>query len=79
MNSIPEVSRYASDMPPPPHLLIAPDTVEDQLGLSWELIQLARQDRESLSRQIEESKRIIDRSRQIIAQLDQLFMMPGKK
>jgi len=78
MNSIPEVSRYASDMPPP-HLLIAPDTVEDQLGLSWELIQLARQDRESLSRQIEESKRIIDRSRQIIAQLDQLFMMPGKK
>jgi hypothetical protein len=56
---------------------MAKSEVERQIELSGDLITLARAERESLQRQIEESQKLIEHSREIIARLDKL--MAGKR
>jgi hypothetical protein len=56
--------------------MIDPET-EDLLAITWDMIREARAEREIFRQEIEESRTIVRRSREIIARLDQLLMSGG--
>ena len=49
--------------------------IEDLLANTWNLIQHSRAECDSLRSDVEQSLKTIDRTREIIVQLDQLWMM----
>jgi hypothetical protein len=64
--------------PPALGWMADPET-NDELETSRKLIQRAKEERESLLRTIEQSQKTIDRSREIIAQLENLLAAMDRK
>jgi hypothetical protein len=56
-----------------------PNNIQDDLTVSRDLIARAKIEREHLLRQIEDSQKIIDRSRELIAQIDEMLAWTEKR